>query len=132
MSNEDYRQGYRDGFKDGQEAEKNKVNPYDMSKWRQAPLQVKETCPKCGIKISGVMGYVCYSPGCPTFPQVTCGPSVSTTMGAVGAMGQAISDAIGYNYQKEDASSGHVGYNKEYVRQHGEWYDGTWYPDRGR
>ena len=129
MSNEDYRQGYRDGFKDGQEAEKKKINPYDISKWRQEPVQVKETCPKCGIKISGVMGYVCYSPNCPTFPQVTCGPSVSTTMGA---MSGKTTNEQGYNYQKEDASSGHVGYNKEYVRQHGKWYDGTWYPDRGR
>jgi hypothetical protein len=30
-------------------------------------------------------GYVCSSPNCPTFPQVTCGGPLSVTGGAVGS-----------------------------------------------
>ena len=36
------------------------------------PYMEKKSCPKCGLNLEGVMGYVCTNPGCPTFPQVTC------------------------------------------------------------
>ncbi len=32
----------------------------------------KPQCPKCGIHLSGVMGYVCNDAQCPTFMKVTC------------------------------------------------------------
>lgn len=87
MSNEDYRQGYRDGFKDGlEEAKKSQPQPVKTNPWGD-PLKgfsipalpgipyngLPDTCPKCGINLTKVMGYVCHSPNCPTFPQVTCG-----------------------------------------------------------
>ena len=34
--------------------------------------QTKPQCPKCGIHLSGVMGYVCNDAQCPTFMKVTC------------------------------------------------------------
>jgi len=94
MSNEDYRQGYKDGFKDGIEEGKKIVE----EQWRQDKINelektlpkppwglgdyvfgTKDNCPKCGMTLSNVMGYVCASPNCPTFPYVTCG------IGAVGS-----------------------------------------------
>lgn len=32
----------------------------------------KQSCPKCGISLDGVMGYVCGDTRCPTFMKVTC------------------------------------------------------------
>ena len=32
----------------------------------------KKSCPKCGIQLDGVMGYVCGDTQCPTFMKVTC------------------------------------------------------------
>lgn len=34
--------------------------------------QTKPQCPKCGIHLSGVMGYVCNDAQCPTFMKATC------------------------------------------------------------
>ena len=82
---EDYAKGFKDGFAAGLEEGK-KINdktytdgfidgmkktmplpyipqPQLDQKWT---LEVKEYCPKCGIKISGVMGYVCGAIDCPT------------------------------------------------------------------
>lgn len=94
----DYAQGFKDGFAAGLEegkklAEKNYADGYleGLKKTMPMPppyipppttspnwtLELKEYCPKCGIKVSGVMGYVCSSPNCPTFPQVTCGTPVT-------------------------------------------------------
>jgi hypothetical protein len=76
----DYAKGFKDGFAAGlEEGKKIKDDLHNLPK----PLPrlddyifgAKEKCTKCGIKISGVMGYVCSSPNCPTFPQVTCGTS---------------------------------------------------------
>lgn len=36
------------------------------------PQDVKPQCSKCGISLSGVMGYVCNDAKCPTFMKVTC------------------------------------------------------------
>jgi len=107
----DYAQGFKDGFAAGLEEGK-KINdktytdgfieglkktlppPYvpPGTVWGQS-----DVCPKCGIKISGVMGYVCNSPNCPTFPQVTCGspmtaystgPTDGPVTGAVGSQNE--------------------------------------------
>jgi hypothetical protein len=62
---DDYKKGYREGFRDGFEAAKKKV---------QAPAQITDivsSCPKCGAKFKGPMGYVCGRSDCPNF-QVTC------------------------------------------------------------
>ena len=87
--NEEYKNGYRDGFKDGFEAGRKSVplepvksnpplrlddimigvhQPPSVPEW---PRNANDTCPKCGMKVGGVMGYVCVSPNCPTFPQAT-------------------------------------------------------------
>jgi hypothetical protein len=96
----DYAQGFKDGFASGLEEGKKLVE----EQWRQDKIKeiekstpkpitrlddfvfgAKEKCPKCGISLSGVMNYVCASPNCPTFPQITCGGSLSFTGGAVGS-----------------------------------------------
>lgn len=35
--------------------------------------EYKPRCAKCGLDLSGPVGYVCPVANCPTFPQVTCG-----------------------------------------------------------
>lgn len=34
--------------------------------------EFKKSCPKCGIKLEGVMGYSCPDSECPVFSQATC------------------------------------------------------------
>jgi len=119
----DYAKGFKDGFAAGLEEGK-KIAPKEQTynPWIDTgPYvgKVKESCPKCGIKISGVMGYVCSSPNCPTFPQVTCEVGLPLT-GAVGA--------VNINAPAVDLG----GWDGKGPR-HG-WYDhhGKWQPDRGR
>lgn len=66
---EDYQKGFKDGFKIGLEEGKRNQNLNPVPSYKPWPElnMLKETCPKCGIKISGVMGYVCTSPNCPSF-----------------------------------------------------------------
>lgn len=99
----DYAQGFKDGFAAGLEEGKKLVE----DQWRQERIKeieksipkpqprlddfvfgAKEKCPKCSISLSGVMNYVCASPNCPTFPQITCGIPMT---GAVGS-------EVGYTY----------------------------------
>jgi hypothetical protein len=40
-----------------------KKNEWDI--WKK-PQQPANTCPKCGLKLEGVMGYCCPNAGCPT------------------------------------------------------------------
>ena len=46
------------------------------------------------------MGYVCASPNCPTFLQVTC--DVGNTWGAKSVTNIKVDKTPGYNYQKEE------------------------------
>jgi hypothetical protein len=71
---DDYAKGFKDGFKIGLEEGKRhqNLNPVPYTLPYEPLTKTKDNCPKCGIKISGVMGYVCTSINCPTFPQVTC------------------------------------------------------------
>lgn len=91
--NEDYRQGFKDGFAAGlEEGKKQQKISIDLEKYIQKPLTFpqydqRETCPKCGIKISGVMGYVCNSINCPAFYTATS--SVGKPM--TGAIGSEVS-----------------------------------------
>ena len=39
--------------------------------WPSVPT-IGKSCPKCGISLDGVMGYVCGDTNCPTFLKVTC------------------------------------------------------------
>lgn len=93
---EDYRQGFKDGFELGlEEGKKQQKISIDLEKYLQKPLtfpqyDVRETCPKCGVKIGGVMGYVCSSPNCPTFLQASWGTPMR---GAVGS-------EVSYTYAK--------------------------------
>lgn len=87
----DYAKGFKDGFAAGLEEGK-KLNQPQIG-WPSTTPDIfyRETCPKCGIRIDKPMGYVCSSPNCPTFPQVTCvvrgavGSEVGYTTGAVGS-----------------------------------------------
>ena len=71
---DDYAKGFKDGFAAGLEEGKRhqNLNPVPYTRPYEPLDMTKDNCPKCGIKISGVMGYVCTSINCPTFPQVTC------------------------------------------------------------
>jgi|SanBayMetagenome_1026888.scaffolds.fasta_scaffold48864_2 hypothetical protein len=133
----DYAKGFKDGFAAGLEEGKKLVE----DRWRKEQIKkieddlhklpkpqprlddyifgAKEKCPKCGISLSGVMGYVCSSPNCPTFPQVTCEVGRPLT-GAVGAV-------------NIDAPAVDLGGWDGKGSRHG-WYDhhGKWQPDRGR
>lgn len=114
----DYAQGFKDGFAAGlEEGKKIKEKSYmdglieGMKKTLPPPYVPpgtvwgqRDTCPKCGIKISGVMGYVCSSPNCPTFPQVTCGvvtgsdlPSYTTGTSVNGPAG-GLHDGLGKSF----------------------------------
>ena len=77
----DYAQGFKDGFAAGLEegkklaAKQPRLDDYVFGQPKPPyfpPYIQQDTCPKCGVKISGVTGYVCNSPNCPTFVQVTC------------------------------------------------------------
>ena len=78
----DYAKGFKDGFAAGLEEGKKIVN----DQWVQEKIKTlepvlskpqprlddyvfgtRETCPKCGIKINGAMGYVCPSINCPVY-----------------------------------------------------------------
>lgn len=119
----DYAQGFKDGFAAGLEEGKKLVE----DQWRKEQIKKieddlhklpkpqprlddyifggKEKCPKCGISLKGVMNYVCSSPNCPTFPQVTCGTPMTgqttwESVGAVGAVGSAYKyDARGWRIE---------------------------------
>ena len=78
----DYAKGFKEGFAAGLEEGKKLSQPQIGWPSPSPYFELKETCPKCGIKINGVMGYVCSSPNCPTYPQVTCDTVVK---GAVGS-----------------------------------------------
>ena len=88
----DYRQGFKDGFAAGLEEGRKLYNknyldgykegvkqtippPYVPSTLPNTILGAKETCPKCGITISGVMNYTCQSINCPTFYKTWTGPA---------------------------------------------------------
>jgi len=83
----DYQDGFKDGFAKGLEEGK-KLSQPQIGWPSTSPSFSADRCPKCGINISGVMGYVCHSPGCPTFPQVTCGyPMTAMTTGQFSVAG---------------------------------------------
>jgi hypothetical protein len=97
MMMSDYAKGFKDGFAAGLEegkklleekwrldkiAELEKTLPKPQPRLDDFIFGAKETCPKCGIKISGVMGYVCASPNCPTFPKITCGVPMTGAIGS--------------------------------------------------
>ena len=104
----DYQKGLVDGFKLGLEEGK-KIKDHDlkersymdgyndglvegMKKTLPPPYVPKETCPKCGITIGGVMNYTCQSINCPTYYKTWTGPGhynswIAGSHGAVGAVG---------------------------------------------
>lgn len=91
----DYAKGFKEGFLAGYEAGKNLSSQPQIGWPSTSPnISLRETCPKCGIKINNPMGYVCGSINCPIQYKVTCavgavGSEVSYTVGAEGANGPA-------------------------------------------
>lgn len=148
----DYAKGFKDGFAAGLEEGKKLVE----DQWRKEQIKkieddlhklpkpqprlddyifgAKEKCPKCGISLSGVMNYVCSSPNCPTFPQVTCEVGRPLT-GAVGAVNidapLPLTGAVGaVNINAPTVDLG--GWDGKGPR-HGSYdHHGKWQPDRGR
>ena len=51
--------------------------------WPTNPVwpETKSKCPKCGMTLGNVMGYVCAAIDCPTFPKVTSSVGVTTAIG---------------------------------------------------
>lgn len=113
----DYAKGFKDGFAAGLEEGKKIVE----DQWRKEQIKKieddlhklpkpqprlddyifggKEKCPKCGISLSGVMNYVCSSPNCPTFPQITCGtPMTGVASGGDYSHARGAVGAAGYEY----------------------------------
>lgn len=115
MSNEDYRQGFKDGFEAGLAEGKKQTPIFPKIDWpgTTPDFNIKSSCPKCGMQISGIMGYVCTTLNCPTFPNI----AFST--------GQ-------FSVADKTEVKGAVGSSKEYKPRNGEWYDEKWYPDRSR
>lgn len=86
----DYANGFKDGFAAGlEEGKKMNDKTYTdgliegMKKTMPPPYVPKETCPKCGITISGVMGYVCQSINCPTYYKTWTSPTLYNEWSAV-------------------------------------------------
>lgn len=85
----DYVKGFKDGFAVGLEegkklveeqcrqekiAELEKTLPKPPN-WQYTTPGIAYTdnkCPKCGVRINDVSGFVCSSPNCPTYIQTTC------------------------------------------------------------
>jgi hypothetical protein len=114
----DYANGFKDGFAAGlEEGKKMNDKTYTdgliegMKKTLPPPYVPKETCPKCGITIGGVMGYVCSSVNCPTFYQ-------TYSYGAVGYMSA--------NYEPSSVgANGPVG-TSEPPDNNSVWVNGSW------
>jgi len=59
-----------------------------------------KSCSKCGINLSGIMGYVCYDMKCPTQMRITAGggstlSGVAHSSGGAGAIGSEGSYIVG-------------------------------------
>jgi hypothetical protein len=70
--NNDYTNGYRDGWRDGFNEGKKQEAPYVPYVPQKPQLNKISHCPKCGMRLEGVMGFVCASPDCPTFLNISC------------------------------------------------------------
>lgn len=99
----DYAQGFKDGFAAGLEEGK-KLAPKDAV-FRPGILGLPNTCQVCGRLQSGIQGYVCYDPKCPT--RVTAaystGPVGSVMMD--GKMTGDFTNIQGYNSHPNDPNS---------------------------
>jgi hypothetical protein len=103
---EDYQKGFKDGFIIGLEEGKRNQNLNPVPSYKPWPEigMMKETCPKCGIKISGVMNYTCSSINCPIFytasysgPQGAVGSQTCKTYGVGGAGANGPTEPIDYH-----------------------------------
>lgn len=107
---EDYRNGFKDGFALGLEEGKrnqnlNPVPSYYPDPAKSPSVLLKETCPKCGITIGGMMNYTCQSINCPTYYRTWTSPTLynhwtAGSHGAVGAVG-----SMSANYESNVAGA---------------------------
>lgn len=88
---EDYAKGFKDGFAAGLEEGK-KLTPKTQPKLddyvfgQPDYLGMQNTCHVCGRLQSGIEGYVCFSPRCPSMAtSYSIGPTDGPVTGAVGA-----------------------------------------------
>jgi len=106
----DYANGFKDGFAAGlEEGKKIKERSYmdgyndglieGMKKTLPTAYVPQETCPKCGITISGVMGYTCQSINCPKYYNTWTSPTLynewSAVPGTVWAASSSSQGAVG-------------------------------------
>lgn len=95
----DYAQGFKDGFAAGlEEGKKLASKPTRLDDYlfgQPGYLGMPNTCHVCGRLQSGVDGYVCYSPNCPT--KVTCGSPM--TAYSTGPTGGPVTGAVGSEQQ---------------------------------
>lgn len=144
MTSDDYTKGFKDGFAAGLEEgkklnDKTYMDGYMEGLKKTLPppyipntspsFEIREKCPKCGLTLTSLMNYVCHSPNCPTFPQISWGKEISTTMGDLSGKsvtlngGVSIKDInpmghfsgkttndVGYNYQQEEGLSNGYSY----------------------
>lgn len=138
---EDYVKGFKDGFAAGLEEGKKMNNKtytdgfIEGMKTTMPPpyvpqptlpgftFEVKDTCPKCGIKINGVMGYVCSSINCPTFYKATSdvGSEVGYTTGTVNINGPSISQ-INPMGEVKGKTTNEQGYNNNWEIGSYKWH----------
>lgn len=86
---------YNVGHKTGIEALGFPNYPRPISPTFPMPLvEAGRNCSRCGISLTGAMGYVCSDAQCPTFPRVTC---VTTGQHTTSAVNLGTKSTEGYN-----------------------------------
>lgn len=75
------------------------VTPDPFKRTHEATWPNIKSCSKCGINLSGVMGYVCYDLQCPTQMKITCGSGSTLGGGIMGSAGSAGAKG-GYGYSE--------------------------------
>lgn len=86
---------YNVGYKTGIEALGFPNYPHPISPTFPMPLvEAGRNCSRCGISLTGAMGYVCSDAQCPTFPRVTC---VTTGQHTTSAVNLGTKSTEGYN-----------------------------------
>ena len=115
-----YNKNYLDGYKEG--VKQTIPPPYVPSTLPNTILGSNDTCPKCGIKTGGVMGYVCSSINCPTYYKTWTGPAQynAMTAGSHGAVG-----SMSANYESTFGTNGPAG-PSEPPDNNSVWVNGSW------
>jgi hypothetical protein len=80
------------------------ITPDPFKRTHEATCPNIKSCSKCGMNLSGVMGYVCYDLKCPTQIRIITGGGSTLSgahSGSAGARGSVYSDIGGYTNCKD-------------------------------